>query len=109
MAWPVSCSAPSRPEKASLGSNFVVMRMSPGHAFGEGMLALVEAAAIEGKADRLHDLDGERPLLAGGELAGERQQGLLLLQRDHLADQRGQAARQRLEHRIDLGGGDARA
>ena len=52
-----------------------------GHAFGEGMLALVQPAAIEREADGLHDLHGQRALLAGGELAGERQQRTGLLQR----------------------------
>ena len=71
------------------------------------MLALVEAAAVEGKADRLHDLDVQQPALAGAlNLPVERQQRLLLLQLDRLADQRRQAPRQRLEHRIDVGGSD---
>src|SRR6185437_3985062 len=43
----------------------------PGNAFGERMLALVEPAAVEGKADLLHHLHDERPLLAGREFAAE--------------------------------------
>ena len=80
-----------------------------GHALGERMFALIETAAIERKPDRLHDLHGERALLAGAELADDGQHGMLLLAREHFADQAGQPPRQRLEHRIDLARGEAGA
>ena len=78
------------------------------HPFGEGLLALIEAAAVEREADRLHHFDGERPLLARGELAAERQQHAALLRDDGLADKRRQPTRKSLEHRIDVRGSDPR-
>ena len=81
----------------------------PGHAFGERMLAFVQTAAVEGKADRLHDLHDQRALLARREFAGERQERPAVLHGDRLANERGQAAGERLEHRIDVRGGQARA
>ena len=79
------------------------------HALGEGMLALIEAPAIEGKAERLHHLDDQLPLARDGEFAGERLQRVIGLQLDHLVDQARELARQRLEQRVDLLRGDARA
>ena len=73
------------------------------------MIALVEPAAIKGKAHGRHDLNGERMLLLRGKLAGNRQQRPRVLQRNRLADERGQAARQPLEHGLDLGAREPRA
>ena len=76
------------------------------HALGEWVLALVDAAAIEWKSDRPHHLDHQRALLAGRKLAAERQRRPLRLQRQRLANQARQPPRQRLENRVDVGGGD---
>ena len=79
------------------------------HAFGERMLAVVDAPAVERKAEGLHQLDDQLALLRDREAAGDRQRGSFLLQRHRLADQCRQAARQRLEHRIDVGHRDTGA
>ena len=70
------------------------------------MFALVEAAAIERETHRLHDFHRQRALLAGAELADDGQHRPLLLAREHFADEARQAARQRLEHGVDLAGGE---
>src|SRR5215469_2791489 len=73
------------------------------------MLALVEAPTVELETDRLHDLHDQGALLAGGELAGERQENVPSLGRDCLADQRRKAPREGLEHGVDISGRESRA
>ncbi len=79
------------------------------HALGEWMLALVEPSLVEGKSDRLHDLDHEAALFRGAKAAGDRQQRLLLLLFERFADHARQAARQGLEDRVDVRGAHAGA
>ena len=79
------------------------------HPFGEGLLALIQSSPLEGKADALHHLHGQGALLARRELAGERQQRVSLLHGDRFADQRREPARQRLEHGVDIRGGQSGA
>ncbi len=77
--------------------------------FGKGVLAFVQTSAIEGEADLLHDLHDQRTLLAGREFAAERRGRPALLDGDRLADEGGQPPRKSLEHRVDVGRGDAGA
>ena len=79
------------------------------HAFGERVLALIQSPALEGETDALHHFHGQGALLARRELAGERQQRASLLQGDRFADERREPARQRLEHRVDIRGGQSGA
>jgi len=81
------------------------MRISPGLPSVEGC----SLSSRRPRSNRLHDLDGQGTLLVRRELAGQRQARLAFLGHDRLADQRRQAPRERLEHGIDVGGGQPRA
>src|SRR6185312_5225699 len=72
------------------------------YALGERVLALIEAAAVERETYRLHDLDGERALLACRKFSRERCERSALLQTDHFADERREPARESLEHPVDI-------
>ena len=85
-------------------SNRVVTRMSPGNAFGEGMLALVEPAPIERETQSLEHVDGQRALPRRGEFAGQRRGCVRRLNFDGLVDEARELARQRLEYGVDVGG-----
>jgi hypothetical protein len=73
-----------------------------GQAAGEGMLAFIEAAAVEGKPHRLHHFQRELALLGGRELAGDLHRGTPRLQLDGFVDQPGQTPADGREDGIDL-------
>ncbi len=75
-----------------------------GDALGRRMIALVEPAAVERKADLAQDVDRERALLRNTDLAGDRQRRTAGLQLDRLADQVRQPAADHAEQLIDAFG-----
>ena len=64
-----------------------------GHALREGLVTVVETAAVERKTERLHDVDHELPLARDADLAVHRQRWPVRLQLDRVADQAGQPPR----------------
>ena len=79
-----------------------------GHALRERMLALIEPAAVERKAERFQHLERELTLARRAELAGERNGRAIRLHLDGLIDEPGKLARQRLEDGVDIRGRDTR-
>src|ERR1700722_20275198 len=96
MAWPVSCTAPRRPEKGSFRSNRVVTRMSPGTPSVNGCSLSSRRPRSKGK-----------PSALSTSTASERRR-VRSFHLDGLIDEAGEPARQRFEYGIDVGRRHAR-
>ena len=109
IAWPVSCSAPSRPGNTSSGSKRVVTRMSPGTPSVNGCSLSSSRPRSNGKPTAFMTSTTSARCLPAGNLPVSGSSGRLSCTRDRLADQRRQPARERLEHGVDVGRGEAGA
>ena len=78
------------------------------HAFGKGVLALVQPAPIEWESHGLEHIERQLALAGHREFAGQGRGGAIGLNFNGLIDESRELARQRLEDGVDIRGRDAR-